>query len=102
GYLEVFNPFKVWLLVVAIVGISLLAYLAGKYLGGSKGALLAGLLGGLISSTATTAGVARRSRKSPEAALSMAVIALIASAVVFVRVIVEAYATAREAASVLV
>ena len=47
GYLGVLNPFAIWLMVVLIVGISLAAYLAQKFLGGNKGAALAGLVGGL-------------------------------------------------------
>jgi uncharacterized membrane protein (DUF4010 family) len=89
GYLGVLNPFSIWLMVVLIVGISLAAYLAGKFLGGSRGAALAGVLGGLISSTATTASLARRSRGEGVCALCLAAIMLIASAIVFVRVIVE-------------
>lgn len=89
GYLGVLNPFKAWLMVVLIIGISLSAYLAGKAFGGSKGAVLAGVLGGLISSTATTASVARRSRAAGTAGRSLAAVTLIASAVVFVRVIAE-------------
>ena len=94
GYLEVFNPFKVWLLVVLIIGISLAAYLTGKFLGGNKSTLIAGILGGLISSTATTASVARRSDSQPSGSKSFAVIALIASAVVFGRVLVEVWVAA--------
>ena len=89
GYLGVLNPFKAWLMVVLIIGISLAAYLTGKFLGGSKGAVLAGVLGGLISSTATTASVARRSRAAGVVGRSLAAITLTASAVVFVRVIAE-------------
>ncbi len=89
GYLGVLNPFKAWLMVVLIIGISLAAYLAGKAFGGSKGSLLAGVLGGLISSTATTASVARRSRAAGTAGRSLAAVTLIASSVVFVRVIAE-------------
>jgi uncharacterized membrane protein (DUF4010 family) len=62
GYAGVLNPFSIWLMVVLIVGISLVAYLVSKFLSPSRGAAVAGLLGGLISSTATTASVARRSR----------------------------------------
>lgn len=89
GYLGVLNPFKAWLMVVLIIGISLAAYLAGKAFGGSKGAVLAGVLGGLISSTATTASVARRSKAAGTAGRSLAAVTLIASAVVFVRVNAE-------------
>lgn len=89
GYLDVLNPFAIWLMVVLIVGISLAAYLAGKFLSGTKGTALTGILGGLISSTATTASLARRSRDHGACGISLAAITLIASAIVFVRVIVE-------------
>jgi len=89
GYLGVLNPFSIWLMVVLIVGISLAAYLVGKFMGGNKGSALAGIFGGLISSTATTASLARRSHVAGSCGISLAAIILIASAVVFVRVMVE-------------
>lgn len=89
GYLGVLNPFSIWLMVVLIVGISLAAYLAGKFFDGTKGAALTGILGGLISSTATTASLARRSRHPGACGLCFAAMTLIASAIVFVRVIAE-------------
>lgn len=89
GYLGVLNPFSIWLMVVLIVGISLAAYLAGKFLGNTKGAALSGVLGGLISSTATTASLARRSHDHGACGISLASICLIASAIVFLRVMVE-------------
>lgn len=89
GYLGVLNPFAIWLMVVLIVSISLAAYLAGKFIGGTKGAVLSGVLGGLISSTATTASLARRSNDTGANGISLAAITLIASSIVFVRVIVE-------------
>lgn len=96
GYLGVLNPFKAWLMVVLIVGVSLAAYLIGKFVGGSRGTVAAGILGGLISSTATTAGIARRSRAAGVPGRSLAAIVLTASAVVFVRVLVEALLVAPE------
>jgi uncharacterized membrane protein (DUF4010 family) len=89
GYLGVLNPFSIWLMVVLIVGISLAAYLTQKFLGAGKGSAIAGILGGLISSTATTASLARRSRGAGACGLTLAAISLIASAVVFPRVILE-------------
>ncbi len=91
GYLDVINPFEIWLMVVLIVAISLAAYFALKVLGGRQGALLSGILGGLISSTATTAGVSRRSKAAPEASMACAFIAMVATAVVFARVIAEIF-----------
>lgn len=89
GYLGVLNPFAIWLIVVLIVGISLAAYMAEKFLGGSQGAAVAGILGGLVSSTATTASSARRSKISSAGSMSLAAMALIASAVAFVRLLAE-------------
>jgi uncharacterized membrane protein (DUF4010 family) len=43
GPLNVFNPFAVWLMVTLIVGISLLGYLAYKFLGSGAGLLLGGI-----------------------------------------------------------
>lgn len=94
GYLGVLNPFAIWLMVVLIIGISLAAYLAGKFLGGDKGSAVSGILGGLISSTATTASLARRSRVAGSNGLSLAAISLIASSIVFVRVVAEVVLTA--------
>jgi len=89
GYLGVLNPFAIWLIVVLIVGISLAAYMAEKSLGGTKGAVVAGILGGLVSSTATTASSARRSQTASSGSLSLASMALIASSVAFVRLLAE-------------
>jgi uncharacterized membrane protein (DUF4010 family) len=60
--LEVFNPRETWLLVVLIVGINLGGYIAYKFLGPGAGILLGGILGGAISSTATTVSYSRQAR----------------------------------------
>ncbi len=94
GYMNVLNPFAIWLMVVLIIGISLAAYLTGKFLGGGKGMAVSGILGGMISSTATTASLARRSHTTGAAGLRLSAIGLIASGVVFVRVALEVVLTA--------
>lgn len=89
GPLNVFNPFNIWLMVVLIVGISLAGYIAYKFFGESAGVIVGGLLGGAISSTATSLSYSKLSRQSPSmAGISTAVI-IFASSVVFVRVIIE-------------
>lgn len=88
------NPYRVWLVVVLVVSISLLGYVAYRILGDRKGSLLAGLLGGLVSSTATTVSFARRSKTTPAAAGTAAVATLLAGAVVYGRLLVEIYAVA--------
>ncbi len=89
GNNDLLNPFSIWLMVVLIVGISLAAYLAGKFLGPTKGTAVAGIFGGLISSTATTVSLARRSKNPASHSPALAAMALISAAVVFVRVIAE-------------
>ncbi len=94
GPFLVLNPFKIWLMVVLIVGISLGGYIAYKFLGARAGAWASGLLGGLISSTATTVSLARRSKQSPQPPGLAAFVILVASAIVFVRLGVLIGATA--------
>ncbi len=89
GYYDVFNPFKIWLMVVLIVGLSLAAYLVGKFIGPNKGLIVSGLLGGLISSTATTASLSRQSQQSKVSPALLGVVIMIASTVVFGRVVAE-------------
>ncbi len=89
GPYAVLNPYKIWLMVVLIVGISLAAYVAYRAFGARAGTLLAGVLGGLISSTATSVSYANRSRSHAAEAPSAAIVIMIASTVVFARVLVE-------------
>jgi uncharacterized membrane protein (DUF4010 family) len=58
------NPFKAWLIVVAISGVSYGSYLLEKAAKGKGGVRLAALLGGAYSSTFTTFVMARRSREA--------------------------------------
>lgn len=87
--LNVLNPFEIWMMVVLMVGITLGSYLLYKFLGRDTGLLLGGLLGGAISSTATTMSHARRTRDSAESEHLSSVIIVIASTVVFARVMLE-------------
>lgn len=86
GPFAVLNPFKIWLMVVLIVGLSLGGYVVYQLIGVRAGAWASGILGGLISSTATTVSVARRSRQAPESPKIAAFIILMASAVSLLRV----------------
>jgi len=54
GPYAVINPRNIWLMIVLIVGLSLSGYIAYKFFGSKVGVVLSGILGGLISSTATT------------------------------------------------
>jgi uncharacterized membrane protein (DUF4010 family) len=87
GPYAVFNPRQAWLMVVLIVGINLAGYILYKFQGQKTGMLLAGLLGGLISSTATTVSYARRSAQAAGGPALAAIVIMMASAVVLPRVL---------------
>jgi uncharacterized membrane protein (DUF4010 family) len=78
------NPFKTWLVVVAISSISYLSYVLQKVARGRGGVVLAALLGGAYSSTATTVVMARRARIEEHSHLFSGGI-LIACGVMYVR-----------------
>ncbi|MGZ8921021.1 MAG: MgtC/SapB family protein [Limisphaerales bacterium] len=88
GPFNVLNPYKIWLMVVLIVGISLGGYIIYKFFGQKAGTLAGGILGGLISSTATTVSYARRTAKAPEASALAALVIMVASTIVFARVLI--------------
>jgi len=89
GPYGVLNPFAIWLMVVLIEGITLGAYVVYTLVGARAGTLLSGLLGGLISSTATTVSHARETRRRPDTASAATVVVALASVVVFARVGIE-------------
>jgi len=86
GPFDVLNPFRIWLLVVLIVGISLGGYVAYKLFGEKAGALIGAILGGIISSTATTVSYARSAHSNPAAGGIAAFVILAASAASLARV----------------
>lgn len=89
GPYQVINPHGIWLMVVLIVGISMAGYVAFKLFGEKAGAPMAGLLGGLISSTATSVSYARRSATNPARSAAAAFVIVLASTIAFGRVIGE-------------
>jgi uncharacterized membrane protein (DUF4010 family) len=83
------NPRESWLMVVLVVGLNLAGYIAYKFIGKRGGMLAAGLLGGLISSTATAFGYSRHAAREPKTAVLAAGVVALACAVVFGRILVE-------------
>jgi uncharacterized membrane protein (DUF4010 family) len=87
------NPASLWRLVLLISGLSLVGYVATRWLGERKGTALTGLTGGLVSSTAVTLSFAKQSREvgAASAAQALAGGLLLAWAVMFVRVVIEVF-----------
>jgi uncharacterized membrane protein (DUF4010 family) len=85
--LNVLNPREIWLMVVLIVGLSLGGYISYKFFGRNAGILLGGILGGAISSTATTVSYSRGTRDDAIRRRNAAIVIMIASTVMYVRVL---------------
>ena len=96
GPFAVLNPFETWLMVVLIVGLSLGGYISYKFFGRDAGILLGGILGGAISSTATTVSYARGTRGDPAAVRATVVVIMIASTVMYVRILLEVAVVSQE------
>lgn len=92
GPLDVINPYTIWLMVVLIAGINFVGYILIKTLGARQGIGLAGLLGGIASSTALTLGFSRRSRTEPGLTPEFSFAIVVASVVMFARVLIEVFA----------
>ncbi len=84
--LDVVNPYKIWLMVVLISALNFVSYLLIKIVGAEHGIGIAGLLGGLASSTAVTLGFSQRSRQPGEDAYALALGIVLAWTVMFFRV----------------
>lgn len=87
GPYAAWNPFELWLVVVLITGFSFAGYAANRVFGEKRGTLATAVIGGMYSSTAVTASLSHELRKSPgsEATLSAGIV--LASAVMFIRVL---------------
>jgi uncharacterized membrane protein (DUF4010 family) len=90
GPYGVFNPYRIWLMVVFIAGLSYVGYILTKILGSKKGIGLTGFFGGLASSTAVTMSMASRSKEEKNAKFAKMFIfaTLVASSVMYVRVLI--------------
>jgi len=82
------RPRQLWMLVLFFSGLSYLGFILRRVVGEKSGYLVAGLLGGLISSTSTTFTFSRVSRDHPDAGVPLAFGILAACAVMYVRVVV--------------
>jgi uncharacterized membrane protein (DUF4010 family) len=79
------RPRLLWMLVLLFSGLSFAGYIARRLAGPGRGTVVAGLLGGLVSSTQVTLAHARASRDLPQLGVPLASGALAASTVLFAR-----------------
>jgi len=79
------NPHHIWWMVVLIAGVGLAGYAALRLVGQRRGAVMLGLLGGLVSSTATTLAFSRHARASAVMMPVAVIVIVLANLVVLVR-----------------
>ncbi len=89
GPLDVLNPKNIWLMVTLIVGISVVGYFIYKFVGKKVGIVSNGVLGGMISSTATTVSYSRMTANAKNIHKMAAFVITAASAIALARVLIE-------------
>lgn len=84
-----FNLYRIWLMVVLVAGISFFGYIAIRFLGSTHGIGVAGLFGGLVSSTAVAMSMARRVHENGLLAKNLAIGISLASSLMLIRTGIE-------------
>lgn len=98
---EAINPYVMWWIVVVIAAISFAAHISIRLFGEKAGAAGVGLLGGLVSSTATTIAFARFAASHPTMTRYAAGSIALASTVMFIRSLVLTGILFRDAVDLL-
>lgn len=88
GPYDVINPKEIGWVVILTSGLGFLGYILTKFLGASKGILIGGIVGGLISSTAVTWIYAKKSQENENLSTNCATAILAASSIMFIRVLI--------------
>ena len=83
------NPRFIWLMVVFVTGLSFAAYILSRTIGTERGIALTGILGGFVSSTATTVSMAERTKVEGSLYQICAFSTIVASIVMFPRALIE-------------
>lgn len=85
---DALNPHALWLLTILIAALSFAGYVAIKVTGESRGIVLTGIAGGLVSSTAVTLSLSRLAREHPDRTPLLVAGMLAAGATMMARVLV--------------
>ncbi len=90
GPWQVLNPFHIWIMVVAIAGLSFFGYVLIRLFGARRGILFAALAGGFVSSTAVTISFSKQSCEATGAGRTYMAGILLANLIVFPRMLLIA------------
>jgi uncharacterized membrane protein (DUF4010 family) len=83
------NPWEIGFVVVLIAGVSFVGYVAVRWLGAERGIGLTAFFGGLVSSTAVTLAFSQKGREQERLVPACALAVVLASAIMFPRVVLE-------------
>lgn len=102
GPYDLWNLKEIWQMVVLVSGTSLVGYMIAKFMG-QKGTMLAGIVGGLVSSTSVALAFSRKSMetKSTSASFFYAMGVISACTIMFPRILFEVYIVNAELAQEL-
>ncbi len=92
GPFDAIRPRLLWGVVLIFSGLNFAGYVVRRVWGDARGFLIAGMLGGLVSSTAVTMAYARRSRSEPRYATALAAGTVGASGVLLIRILAVTFA----------
>jgi len=82
------NPRHIWQIVVLVSTVGFAGYFLTKKFGNRAGLWLSGLLGGIVSSTAVSISAGRTAQYAPERGVNALQATILASAVMYVRILV--------------
>ena len=95
GPFDFFNPREIWGLVILVSAISYLGYFLTRWLGARRGLRVGAIMGGLVSTTATTVSLAERAKSAPEAGRLLGTVAVMANSVQGPRLLVLVWVVSR-------
>lgn len=81
------NPARVWQIVIIVSSLGFVGYVLEKKFGERRGLWLSGILGGIVSSTVVTLSMGRLARTTPRRAGNALQAALLASSILYLRVL---------------
>lgn len=87
GPYDAWNPRELWLVVILVTGFSFAGYIASRTFGARRGVLATAAIGGMYSSTAVIAVLARKLKLGEAPAPLLAAGIAVASAAMFIRVL---------------
>jgi uncharacterized membrane protein (DUF4010 family) len=92
GPYQLWNLKEIWQMVVLVAGTSLVGYMIAKFMG-ERGTMIAGLVGGLVSSTSVALAFSRKSKEAASASTSFyyAIGVISACTIMFPRILFEVY-----------